>query len=117
MAKYISPELYTIYKELIPTLVKRKITLTDLWNIVYDYILDDAEIKVGLITSTIDFIIKDKKYTCSRPSSEIYMVSPSGDVKEENYNILIKDALEYIINKKLLKKRMVLKFKKHTDEN
>ena len=95
MTKYISPELYKTYKELIPTLVKRKITLTDLWNIVYDYILDDAEIKVGLITATIDFIIKDKKYTCSRPSSEIYMVSPSGDVKEENYNTVESILDEY----------------------
>ena len=109
--------MYQAYKECMPSMVKRKTTLVDLWNTIYDYILDDAEIKVGLKTANIDFVIKDKKYTCSRPTSQIYAVSPSGDAKTENYNILIQDALNYIASKKLLKKRMVLKLKKHADED
>lgn len=116
MAKYISPELYTAYKKLMPNLIKKKITPTDLWDIVYDYILDDAAIKVGVKIATIEFVIKDKKYTCNRPTSEIYVVSSSGDTKEENYNILINDALNYIIENKLLKKR-TLKLKKNPDVN
>lgn len=117
MSKYISLELYKAYKELMPNQVKRKISLIDLWNKIYDYVLDDAELKVGLKTATLEFIIKDKKYSCSRPTSKIYVVSSSGDVKKENYNILVQDALEYMMNKKLLKKRMVSKLNKHADED
>lgn len=106
MAKYISSELYKKYSALIPFEFKRKSTPYELWDLVADnFKVEETEILVGLKDAYIKFKIKDKDCKCVRPSNQILIINDHGDVIDERYELLIIDALEYILKNKFIKKQ------------
>lgn len=106
MAKYISSELYKKYSALIPTKIPRKSTPYELWNLVADnFNVEETEILVGLKDAYITFKIKGNDCKCVRPSNQILITNDDGDVIKELYELLVIDALEYILNKKFIKKQ------------
>lgn len=117
MAKYISAEYHKKFSKFVPEL-QRKTTLTDLWNIIYDKFNIEASITVGKTVAKIKYTLREKTYELERPSAEIIVVGPNGDTKEENYDLLIKDALDHMLQNKLLKepKTKTSKREKLTDE-
>lgn len=106
MAKYISSELYKKYSTLIPIEFPRKSTPYELWNLVADnFKIEDTEILVGLKDAYITFKIKGTDCKCIRPSNQIIIINANDDVVEERYELLVIDALEYILNNKFIKKQ------------
>jgi hypothetical protein len=106
MAKYISSELYKKYSTIIPTKFPRKSTPYELWDLVADnFKVEETEILVGLKDAYIKFQIKGKECKCVRPSNQILITNDDGDVIKELYELLVVDALEYILNNKFIKKQ------------
>lgn len=104
MAKYITADLYKKYSAIIPIEFERKITVFELWNLVADHFIDDAEMVVGLKEAVFKFTIKDKEYKIVKSRSDV-LVEVNNDIKEEKYDLFITDALHYILDNKLIKKQ------------
>lgn len=99
--KYITADLYNKFKKLFPEITK-KTTPEVLWNLVADKTGIEASIEVESVRSQIKFEYKGETHRIVRPTEEIFKVV-NGDTKEENYELLIKDALYYLLDNKLIK--------------
>lgn len=96
MAKYIQQELFDRYLTIFPEL-KRRTTLEDLWNIVYDKYFSDGVLMVDE-KAILSVSYNGKELRVEKPRDEIYLVSDSGDT-QENYDILLIEALNILYSK------------------
>lgn len=112
MAKYITTEFYEYWNKFIPEL-QRKISLDELWNVVFDNFLDDAAIEIDLHNAKLWFVIKgtDKRHEIVCTRNEILIEDDEGGVKEERLNILLQMAFEKMKKDKLFKKPRMKKAK------
>lgn len=104
MAKYITTDLYDFWGKFFDDL-PRKTSLEELWNIVFDNMMDDAAIEIDLKKAKIWFVLKglEKRYEIEVPRQDIIAEDENG-TKDERYNILLQLAFEKIKKDKLIKK-------------
>lgn len=112
MGKYIEEHVYSAFKDYLQDKLVKKTTLYELWDLIYEDLIEDAEIKIDLQRAKIFFIINKKEYTISRPRNEILIRNENGSLKEEQYDILINDAINFIIENNLIKKQKKIKKEK-----
>ena len=96
MAKYIQQELFDRYLTIIPDL-KRRITLENLWNMIYDKYFSDGVILVDE-KAILSVLYNGKEIRIEKPRDEVYLVSDSGDT-QENYDILLIEVLNVLYSK------------------
>lgn len=108
MKKEFSEKIYKKYLKLVPEL-KNTVSVENLWNTISEMYNIEASIKIGKTIGKIDFTLDNNAYTLTRKTNEIQTFTPSGSIKEENYNLLLKDALEYIVLNKLISKKKTKK--------
>lgn len=99
-----SEKIYKKYLKIIPELKKNE-SIENLWDIISEMYNIDASIYIKKTDAKINFTINETDYTISHDPSEIQTFAPNGNIREENYNLLLKDALEYIILNKLITKK------------
>lgn len=115
MAKYISDRHYEFYKNIFKDKITRKTTPNTLWELIYCELLNEtAEIKIDLKQAKIKFIINDTNHECSRNRNEIIILSDTGNVVDEKYDLLTQDVIDYIIDNKLVK---IKKSRKKKEKN
>ena len=101
MAKYISALYFNRFSKHIENLQK-KTTLEELWNTLCDKYEIEASISISS-DAVIKFTLNGKEYKIMRDRDTVVKMSSNGDAREENYDVLIKSALDYILENKLLK--------------
>lgn len=84
-----------------PELSKR-ITPEELWDMTVDNYGLEGSILVRKGEAKIDFKLNDVSYTCKRPAWEV-IIYIGENIKDEKYDLLLSDALDYIAEHKLLK--------------
>lgn len=109
MAKYIKAEFYKKYSKLFPEL-KRKTSVVELWNLVADSVPIEASIEIEKVRSQLKFELNGETHRIVRPTEDIVKIVDD-DTKAENYEVLIVDALDYILQNKLLKPKKKTKKK------
>lgn len=104
MAKYITDKQYDFYKNIFKDKITRKTKPNDLWELIHVELLKETtEIRIDLKQAKIRFIINEVTHECLRDRNEIILVSTTGDVREEKYELMLNDVIEYIIDNKLIK--------------
>lgn len=104
MAKYISDRHYEFYKNIFKDKITRKTTPDNLWDLIHVELLNETtEIYIDLKKANIKFTINEVDYNCIRDRNEIIILSDSGNVVNEKYELLINDVINYIIDNKLIK--------------
>lgn len=96
MAKYIQQELFDRYLTIIPDL-KRRTTLEDLWNIVYDKYFSDGILLIDE-KAILSVQYNGKEIRVEKPRDEIYLLNDSCDA-QEHYDILLVEVLNILYNK------------------
>jgi hypothetical protein len=104
MAKYISDKQYEFYKNIFKDKITRKTTPDNLWDLIHVELLNETtEIYIDLKKANVKFTINEVDYNCIRDRNEIIIISDSGNVVNEKYELLINDVIDYIIDNKLIK--------------
>ena len=111
MAKYINSDLNTRFSKLLKVELPKKTTLETLWNQVYDNLLTEAEITIQKDIAQIRFWVGEIEHKCSRKRNEVLIETDSGDIKDEKYEVLILDALKYMLDNRVFAKKNMKKKK------
>ena len=59
----------------------------------------------------IKFWVGEIEHKCSRKRSEVLIETDTGDIKEEKYEVLILDALKYMLDNRVFAKKNMKKKK------
>jgi hypothetical protein len=102
MSKYINDEWFRYFEKILS--IPKKTTWQDLWNNLYDNLLDDAWITIDNKYAYLYIVKQEKQYVIKDNTKNVFLVE-NNNTKEENYDILIKNAIQYIIDNKIIKKR------------
>ena len=115
MAKYISDRHYEFYKNIFKDKITRKTTPDNLWDLIHVELLNETtEIRIDLKKANIKFTINEVDYKCTRDRNEIIIMSETGNVVDEKYDLLTQDVIDYIIDNKLIK---IKKSRKKKEKN
>ena len=105
MGKYISTSLYNGFSKKIKNL-PRKIDIYELWDKVGTELgIEDAEMTVNQKIASMSFHTTKNEYHVELPAKTVIVTSENGDTKEENYDLLLSEGLEQIIEKEVNKKK------------
>ena len=105
MGKYINEKLYEGFKDHLGNKLVKKTTFEQLWELLYDDVIKDVEIRIGLKEAKVKFIVQEEEFEFTKNRKDIIIEADNGNVIDEKYDALLNDALEYIIDNKLLKKK------------
>lgn len=105
MGKYISTSLYNGFSKKIKNL-PRKIDIYELWDqVCKELSIEDAEMTVKPKIASLTFHTLKNEYYIELPAKTVIVTSENGDTKEENYDLLLSEGLEQIIEKEINKKK------------